>query len=146
MGNICAFPHILGSHSSYMTLKLLHSEFPYIWGKLDILFISVDYVFLKKQGTENVWSGPLTNRAPQWREYIVRRKQRRISDVNTVGKFVAGVVYTGGAPWSANISAIFWKNLKWPVCFFQGLEGRWFIKKTRSKISRNTNANVTQKP
>jgi hypothetical protein len=29
-GNICAFPHILGSPSSYMTLQLLHSEFPYI--------------------------------------------------------------------------------------------------------------------
>jgi hypothetical protein len=28
--NICAFPHILGSPSSYMTLQLLHSEFPYI--------------------------------------------------------------------------------------------------------------------
>jgi hypothetical protein len=30
-GNICAFPHILGSigsPSSYMTLQLLHSEFP----------------------------------------------------------------------------------------------------------------------
>jgi hypothetical protein len=24
------FPHILGSPSSYMTLQLLHSEFPYI--------------------------------------------------------------------------------------------------------------------
>ncbi len=28
----------LGSPSSYMTLQLLHSEFPYIWGKLDFLF------------------------------------------------------------------------------------------------------------
>jgi hypothetical protein len=27
-GNICAFPHILGISSSYMTLQLLHSEFP----------------------------------------------------------------------------------------------------------------------
>ncbi len=27
--NICAFPHILGSPSSYMTLQLFHSEFPY---------------------------------------------------------------------------------------------------------------------
>ncbi len=24
----CAFPHIIGSSSSYMTLQLLHSEFP----------------------------------------------------------------------------------------------------------------------
>ncbi len=35
---ICAFPDILGSPSSYMTLQLLHSEFPYIWGKFDLLF------------------------------------------------------------------------------------------------------------
>ncbi len=27
--NICAFSHILGSPSSYITLQLLHSEFPY---------------------------------------------------------------------------------------------------------------------
>jgi hypothetical protein len=33
-GNICAFRHILGSPSSFMTLQLLHFEFPYIWGKL----------------------------------------------------------------------------------------------------------------
>ncbi len=34
-GNISPFPHILGIGipSSYMTLQLLHSEFPYIWGK-----------------------------------------------------------------------------------------------------------------
>jgi hypothetical protein len=30
--NICAFPHILGSPSSYMTLHPIPSEFPYIWG------------------------------------------------------------------------------------------------------------------
>ncbi len=32
MPNICAFPHILGSPSSWMTLHLIPSEFPYIWG------------------------------------------------------------------------------------------------------------------
>ncbi len=39
-GNICAFPHILriGNPSSYMTLQLLHSEFPYIWGKFSFSF------------------------------------------------------------------------------------------------------------
>ena len=31
--NICAFPHILGSPSSYMTLHPIPSEFPYICGK-----------------------------------------------------------------------------------------------------------------
>ncbi len=35
---IWLFPHILGSPSSYMTLQLLHFEFPYIWGKFDFLF------------------------------------------------------------------------------------------------------------
>ncbi len=33
-----AFPHILGSSSSYMTLQLLPSEFPHIRGKFYILF------------------------------------------------------------------------------------------------------------
>ncbi len=37
-GNICAFPHILGGLSSYMTVQLLHSEFPYIWGNLIFFF------------------------------------------------------------------------------------------------------------
>ncbi len=36
--NICAFPHILGSPTSYMTLQHLPSEFPYIWGKFSFLF------------------------------------------------------------------------------------------------------------
>ncbi len=38
---LLTFPHILGSPSAYMTLQLLHSEFPYIWGKFDFLFLSV---------------------------------------------------------------------------------------------------------
>ncbi len=38
--NICAFPHILGSPSSYMTLHPIPSEFPYRWGKFYFLFIS----------------------------------------------------------------------------------------------------------
>jgi hypothetical protein len=38
MGNTCAFPYILGSPSSYMTLHLLHSEFPNIWGHPNLIF------------------------------------------------------------------------------------------------------------
>jgi hypothetical protein len=34
--------------------------------------------------------------------------------VDTGGKFAIGVVDIGVAPWLANISAIFLKNLKWP--------------------------------
>jgi hypothetical protein len=37
-GNIFAFPHILGSPSSYMTLQLLHSKFSYIEGKFYFIF------------------------------------------------------------------------------------------------------------
>jgi hypothetical protein len=37
-GNVCAFPLILGSPSSYMTLQLLHSEFLYIWENFFIIF------------------------------------------------------------------------------------------------------------
>jgi hypothetical protein len=42
-GSICAFPYILGSPSSYMTLQLLHSEFPYILYEENFIlfFISV---------------------------------------------------------------------------------------------------------
>jgi hypothetical protein len=36
--NICAFPHILGSPSSYMTLHPIPCEFPYTWGKCCFLF------------------------------------------------------------------------------------------------------------
>ncbi len=39
--HICAFPHILGSPSSYTTLHQIPSEFPYIWGKFCFLFLSV---------------------------------------------------------------------------------------------------------
>ncbi len=58
--------------------------------------------------------------------------------VDTGGKFATGVNDTGGVPWLANISANFWKNLKWPKCYFQGVGGRWFMKKTWSKKSRDT--------
>ncbi len=36
-----AFPRILGSPSSYMTLQLLHSEFPYGTRKILFSFLSV---------------------------------------------------------------------------------------------------------
>ncbi len=36
--NICAFPHILGSPSSNMTLHPIPSRIPYIWGKFCFLF------------------------------------------------------------------------------------------------------------
>ncbi len=38
MTNIFAFPHILGSPSSYMTLHPIPSVFPNIWGEFSFLF------------------------------------------------------------------------------------------------------------
>jgi hypothetical protein len=40
--NICAFPHILGRPSSYMTSHPIHSEFPYLSGNF-FFFISVKF-------------------------------------------------------------------------------------------------------
>ncbi len=39
--NNCAFPHTLGSPSSYMTSQPIPSEFSYIWGQFFSFFISV---------------------------------------------------------------------------------------------------------
>ncbi len=39
-GNICAFHHLLGSPSSYMTWQLVHSEFPIYEENLIFFFIS----------------------------------------------------------------------------------------------------------
>ncbi len=36
--SVCAFPHLLGSPSSYITLHPIASEFPYRWGKFCFLF------------------------------------------------------------------------------------------------------------
>jgi hypothetical protein len=56
----------------------------------------------------------------------------------TGGKFATGVGDTGGAPWFANISVNFRKNLKRSLWDTLGLGGNWFMKKTRSKKSRDT--------
>jgi hypothetical protein len=58
--------------------------------------------------------------------------------VDTGGKFASGVVDTGGQPWAANISANFRKNSNRPQWYTQGRGGNWFMKKTRSKKSRDT--------
>ncbi len=36
--NSCAFPHILGSPSSFMTLHPIPFEFPYMWGQFCCIF------------------------------------------------------------------------------------------------------------
>jgi hypothetical protein len=39
--NICAFPHILGSPSSCMTLQLIPSEFPYLENFVSFLSVHI---------------------------------------------------------------------------------------------------------
>ncbi len=57
-GNAQIFPHIWGSRWSYMTLQLLHSEFPYIWGKFDFLFYQCT--------VHNACPGRIKPFAPDW--------------------------------------------------------------------------------
>ncbi len=57
---------------------------------------------------------------------------------DTGRKIATGVVDTGGAPWLANISANLRKNSKRSKWNTLGLGGNWFMKKTRSKKSRDT--------
>jgi hypothetical protein len=49
-----------------MTLQLLHSEFPYIWGKFDFLFISVVRVIGERKGKDRelIWNFLANNRLP----------------------------------------------------------------------------------
>ncbi len=55
-----------------------------------------------------------------------------------VAKFASGDVDTGGAPWLANISANFWKNLKTILMLFSGAWGKMMIhEKTCCKKSRD---------
>ncbi len=49
-----------------------------------------------------------------------------------------GVNDSGSPPWAANMSANFRKNSKRAYWYNQDLGGNWFMKKTRSKISRDT--------
>ncbi len=58
--------------------------------------------------------------------------------VDTGDKFATGVADTGGQPWAVNISANFRKNSKRHKWYTPGLGENWFMKKTRSKKSRDT--------
>ncbi len=44
--------NVLGSPSTYMTLQLLHSEFPYIWGKFYLIFFQCTILpcYFRKSG------------------------------------------------------------------------------------------------
>jgi hypothetical protein len=58
MGNIYAFPHILGSPSSYMTLQLLHSDFLIYEENLIFFFISVVLTTQAVQGKSGTEEAP----------------------------------------------------------------------------------------
>ncbi len=55
-----------------------------------------------------------------------------------VAKFAASVFDTGGAPWLATIFANFWKKFETVLMGYSGAGGNWYMKKTRSKNSRDT--------
>jgi hypothetical protein len=50
-----------------------------------------------------------------------------------VAKFATGVVDISGAPWLVNIFVNFRKKFEMNLCYFQGLGGRWFMKKSEAK-------------
>ncbi len=56
--NSCAFPHILGSPSSYLTLQPLPSKFLYLWGKFNFLFYQCDngYCTDSARGLASRWT------------------------------------------------------------------------------------------
>jgi hypothetical protein len=68
---------------------------------------------------------------------VSKRNNKNFSDWRFF-PFATGASGTGGAPWAANISENFRKNSKRLLCYNKGLGGTWFMKKTRSKKSRDT--------
>ncbi len=71
----CAFPHILESPSSYMTLQLLHSEFPYIWRKFDFLFYQwTDWEWRKVEDWRWNWRKIWGRIEGKWRKILQRMK------------------------------------------------------------------------
>ncbi len=88
----------------------------------------------------HLWEVELTYRYIFAFKFTLRSRQPDIvpTGVNdTGGKFAAGVVDTGGAPWLANIYSNFWKNLKKTVLMGNsGAGGKLnHEKKEKQKIS-----------
>ncbi len=86
-GKICAFFHILGSPSSYMTLHPIPSEFPYIWGKLVFFFISVH---IRPQGGICVQFCTCTSSVPVLHldHVVIHREARKKIQIFTTGSFL----------------------------------------------------------
>ncbi len=67
--SICAFPHILGSPSSYITCQLLRSELPYMWGNFFFISPAPRWLFIFPNCTwlccwwltAVVWGQPITS-------------------------------------------------------------------------------------
>ncbi len=66
---------------------------------------------------------------------VSKKKKCKFENVSDLRFFLFA---TGSALWAANISANFQKNSNRPYWYNQGLGGNWFMKKTRSKKSRDT--------
>ncbi len=58
------FPQIQGN-KSYLTLQLLHSEFPYLWGKLYFLFYQCSTVYVKVQKRLGTRGEPVSWKEPR---------------------------------------------------------------------------------
>jgi hypothetical protein len=96
-GNICAFPHILGSPSSYLTLQLLRSEVPYIWRKFDFIFYQWGFLLI---GEDPVWTG----RGDPHSEHVHQQSQQSLG----AGNHTAG----------SSLRVI---NLTWALLFIVGV-------------------------
>ncbi len=68
--NICAFPHLLGSPSLYMTLQLLQSEFPYIWGIFLSVYTATAIPFIYAFSGNSAASAPISTFMCLWAIYI----------------------------------------------------------------------------
>jgi hypothetical protein len=103
-GNAQIFPHIWGRLSViYETLKLLHSEFPYMWGKFYFIFYQCSFAD---------WSSVVVLRAgkdSRLYECPIYRKPAR-TDLNYIGSIGTAWIYSSFRPASSrqefSVSAI----------------------------------------
>ncbi len=89
----------------------------------------------------NCWQNEIENKIYLYANSTTQRCPKEIIKKFSDWRFfpiATGVVDTGGKPWASNISATFRKNSKRPSWYNKGLGGNWFMKKTRSKKSRDT--------
>ncbi len=71
--SICAFPHILGSPSSYTTLQPIPPEFPYIWGNFSFYQCAMHYVDPAMTGLHGVLIAYACGGSAGWILLVSRR-------------------------------------------------------------------------